>query len=132
MAIDVSWDNPEKTVIRYEFGVQWTMKDLLVATQADDDLMDSVDHKVHMIFDMSATQALPGGIVGSMRSLDAEISDKLGLIVLVGAPAFFEKLTHIFYNIFASSKNGLVAFKTAQSLDEARQMIKEYVIQPSS
>lgn len=126
MAIDVFWDDDAQTTIRYKFGEEWALQDLLAATQADDALMDMVDHTVHLIFDMTDTKALPAGLVSSMRALETEISDQLGLIVLVGATTFFESLSNIFYNIFATGKKGLAAFKTATTLDEARQLIAAY------
>ncbi len=122
MKITVAWDNPERTIIRYDFADGWTWEDLFAAVAEDDSLMDTVDHTVHLIFNVQDTSAPPNPL-SKMRGLSGQISPQLGLLVVVGSDAWFHRVTEIFYSVYGKNLEGMVGVRRADTLAQARQLI---------
>ena len=59
MPIEVQWDNPEKTILRQKFEGKWTGKDYYVSLDEMSKLLKQVDHRVHLIGDMTHSVGIP-------------------------------------------------------------------------
>ncbi|MGB1288294.1 MAG: hypothetical protein ACPG7F_17295, partial [Aggregatilineales bacterium] len=67
MSIDVTWDTDAKTVLMVSYEKPWTWDEF---NQAIDDvqmLLDSVNHPVHMIFDIRGAGFPPQGAMQRFR-----------------------------------------------------------------
>jgi hypothetical protein len=122
MKITVAWDNPEQTIIRYDFAQGWTWEDLFAAVAEDDSLMDSVDHDVHIIFNVQDA-SVPPNPLSRLRGLSGQINPKLGLLVVVATDAWFHRVTEIFYSVYGKNLEGLAGVHRADTLADARQII---------
>lgn len=60
MTIDVFWDDPEKTILRWDFHPGWTWKDHETALAKTRGLMQDIDHNVFYIRNLNNT-APPAG-----------------------------------------------------------------------
>lgn len=126
MTIKVEWDSPEKIAIRYEFGEEWTWEEFIAAAQADDELFNSVDHTVHVIFDARQLRSIPSNPTGRMRDFYHLIHPRLGLLVFVGTNIRAEIVLGLFYKIYGQTTAGMTGLKFVHTLDEARALIAAY------
>jgi len=126
VGISICWDNPEKTVIRYDFGQSWTWDDFWAALKADDELIGSVDHIVHLIFDFRQARFVPPNPGSKFRMLADQISDRIGLIIIVGANAWFLTVSQMFLELYGPKIKGIRGVKFVLSLEEARSIIACY------
>lgn len=126
MGIQVQWDNPQHTIIRYDFAAHWTSEDFFDAIAADDDMIASVDHPVHLILDMSKSDTVPVVQLTRLRRIAGSVGEQTGLIVLVGANMWINALADIFQKVYASRVDHFCGLLHAPTLDDARRRITEH------
>jgi hypothetical protein len=127
MGIKLSWDNPDtKTTIRYDFESDWTSDDFFDAIRADDDMIASVEHTVHLMFDMRRSEHVPFVPVSKLRELAGGISQRTGLIVLVGADMWMNVLANVFQKVYAPRVQHFAGLRLARTPEHAREIIVEY------
>lgn len=126
MGVKLSWDNKEKTIIRYDFTEPWTWDDFRAALDADDEMIESVDHVVHLLYDMMNIRSAPPNMLAKLPQIVNVINPRLGLIVIAANYVWIQSIGEIFYKSYGRSIEGLKGLKIARSLDEARQVIAEY------
>lgn len=124
MPITNSWDNAEKTIVRMEISGAWTWDEMNRAFNESTAMLDSVNHIVYQIVDMSQSQHTPGNFIPNARNLMKRRHPRLGIAVFVGANAMVIGLWRMFarvYTIIAREQN----FTFVGTLDEARALIVE-------
>jgi hypothetical protein len=126
MAIKVAWDSPEHRTVLYVFDADWTWDELIEAAQADDPLIESVDHTVHIILDGRQARKMPGNITGRMHEFSPLIHPRLGLIILVGADMWAEIILSLFYRKYGQNLVGLKGVRCVLTLDDARALLAAY------
>jgi hypothetical protein len=73
MPITIAWDNDEKTVLRLTAADRWNWNDFHKSMRVATFWLDTVDHAVEMIVDLSQSERLPAGALGHIRSLGTQI-----------------------------------------------------------
>jgi hypothetical protein len=58
MGIEVSWDNEERTIIRHTYQGEWTWEEFLAALEKSNTMLDSVNHLVDCIVDMTNSRQI--------------------------------------------------------------------------
>ncbi len=126
MGIKVIWDNEQKTVLRYEFDGRWHWIDFQQATKYAATLLDTVDHSVGVIIDLTHSQAVPEQPLSNIKTaLGNPRHDKVGLTVVVGASLFLTALADSARRIY-KSVSGNYDIDLARSLDEARTILARH------
>lgn len=120
MGIKVLWDNPEHTIVRYEFGPKWTWRDLNDASDAGTAWLDSVDHRVDFIADLSQTDHLPGDFMSHAGRIAGGSHPRRGIVVVVAASPFLRGLSNTLGRLYRKATRDL---RFADTLDEAREII---------
>lgn len=123
MGIQLQWDNPERTIIRYDFDSHWTSEDFFNAIAADDPMIASVDHPVHLIFDMSNSDTVPVIQLTRLRQIANSVQDNSGMIVLVGANMWINALADIFQKVYATRLDNFKGLFHTVTLEDARTII---------
>jgi hypothetical protein len=126
MAIKADWDSPEHRAILYVFEEDWTWDELIEAARADDPLIESVDHTVHIILDGRQAKRMPGNPTGRMHEFSPLIHPRLGLIILVGADMWSEIILSLFYKKYGQNLVGLKGVRCVTTLDDARALVAAY------
>lgn len=85
MSISVKWDNPEQTVLRYEFGERWNWQAFEAAVERGFTLMEAVPHTVDVVMDMRKSQRLPDGALLWWKKALAAAPRNQGQTVMVGS-----------------------------------------------
>jgi hypothetical protein len=92
--------------------------------QDDDDMINSVDHAVHLIFNFQEINQLPANPIRHLKNLaKTGMQEQLGLVVLVSKSMWIEKVGEIFYQVYGAAAKGMQGVRRAETLDEARAII---------
>ncbi|MEZ4668735.1 MAG: hypothetical protein R3E39_12555 [Anaerolineae bacterium] len=119
MSITVDWDNPEKTVIRFKYDGSWTLTDYFAANEQSVGMMDNVDHKVHIIIDVTESKILPNGVISQGRSAaNRGKHHNQGTVMIVGANGLIRGMFDIFKKLYGRNFD-VNGYAFASTLDEA-------------
>ena len=122
MRIEVSWDNAEKTIIRYDYGEDWTWEDFHDANQKSNRMAASVTHIVDLIVDFTHGSPPPAGSLGRFRKAMEDAPKNRGIIVIVGGSFFINSLVAVFSRIYRALGRRLM---TAGTVEEAQVRIAD-------
>ncbi len=130
MAIETKWENDDKQVIVVTYTGRWELDEFYQTFEMCNQLMDSVDYPVNVIFDMSKSLALPNGFMGAIRSLSKKPHHNLGVMAIVGA----NKLVQIFTDIVAKIYKGTMNRTTymVQTYEEAHDVFQQRASLPQT
>jgi hypothetical protein len=126
MAIDVSWDNAEKTIIRWHFPAQWTWDDYYGALQISRQLTKQAKTIVDILVDMQHSKLLPNHLFTHAQNALQTGSLNVGVIVIVGINPLLRSAYSTFKRIYDtmthSSRHELHLVATEQ---KAYQIIED-------
>ena len=119
--INVSFDNPEKTIIRWDFKGRWTWHDWYEATRVALELRATVDDNpcVPAIFDVKHSGKVPMGALPHARAA-MEMMDPRDYVVIANPSGFIRSITEAFRALNPTFRDKVC---TARSVAEAREMI---------
>lgn len=123
MGILVNWDNPQRTVVRWEFSGWWSWHDFSVAQKKSNRLLESVNHTVHAIGDMANTRFIPPNALIEFGRAAQDVPANRGIIVLVNCSFLLETMVQTFMRI---NQKQSIFISTAKSLKDARDMLSQY------
>ena len=118
MSITVLWDDEAKTVLRLDFQLPVSWKDLEVAGDEIVVLAKASDYRIDMIINAGETPMPPGSPVPHLKRLFKVLPSNIGLVVNV--------VTNLFARAMVSAIGPLQfgnKFRAIQTLEEARQLI---------
>jgi hypothetical protein len=124
MSIEIVWDNPEQTVIRYIFGQKWTWDEFYAARDHAYGLIDAGQQRVAVIFDVPAGMTLPGNMLTNGRNAVAKRHANTSLIVIVVPNMYLRTLLEMIIKL-AGPKADIV--EMVPTLAAARQRAQEHL-----
>lgn len=83
MAITVQWDNPSRTVIRWDFDATWTWEELADSAKVSSAMIASTDEDVDVILNAGESHPPSGRITAYQRSAFAYTPSNIRMLVLV-------------------------------------------------
>lgn len=92
MGVNVSWDNPERTVIRHTFEDPWTLEEHKTSLYEIQAMVASQNHTVHSIADLSKTKTAPGRLMLNTRVAESIRQSNSGLLFMVQAPGLVKSI----------------------------------------
>src|SRR5258706_13447577 len=122
MTITVSWDNDDKTVIRYDFAGKWDWTDFRTATVEAFAFTRSVQHRVDSISNFHPGTTLPSDALFQFNRIMKTAPLNRGATVIVGGTMFINNMVSIFSKVHKPLGKKLLL---ASTLDEARQKLAE-------
>lgn len=123
MAVRVRWDDARQRVIRYDFEGMWTWDEFSEANAAALDLFASADGTVHVIADLTASQALPRGVLEVIKRVADSAPANHGVTVYVGEREILQAFARAFERIYPASA-GRYRREFCSSLAEARARLQ--------
>ena len=121
MPVQLDWENEAHTIVRMELIGQWTWQEAYEGSQLGYTMLESVDHTVNVIIDLSKSTGLPLLALTHARNMIARRHPRTGMTVFVGVNTLFLSLWKIFssaYSQFASKRE----FAIARDNNEALQI----------
>jgi hypothetical protein len=122
MSVTVSWDNPEKTVIRYDLRGAWTWQEFHLAMDEGVVMRTSVSHVVDVIANLEQSAGIPPNTLSQLRRLYKVKLDNRGMVVLAGGSAFVAALVKIFQSLHLRARREAAV---APSVERARALLRE-------
>lgn len=127
MGIEVYWDNDAQTVIWCEFDKDWTWDEMDATMHKVKRITDKADREIAAIIDVRRGVNLPGGTIFTPAAFNQ--AKKMlqmgeggsGPVVVVGASPLIKT---IYSTVRTMDKNGLSNVSFANTLDEARTLLK--------
>lgn len=103
MAIEIFWDNEEKTVVCLKLLDGWSWKELYEGNQQIVEMMTSVDQPVHLLIDHTSNAALPtNGIIMHARNILGAYPANCELRVIVTPSMLALRMVSAFQMTFKS------------------------------
>lgn len=123
MGVQIVWDNPEKTTLRYDLGGDWAWEDL---KRAIDEVFAQMDAspaaRIDAIAHFTSGVKIPSDTITQIGGLLRHRHPKAGLTVVVGAGRLLKMALSAFKGI-AQRAGHHADFEYADTLDEARSKI---------
>jgi hypothetical protein len=129
VAVEIHWDNPEKTVVRMEMIGRWTWEEAYTGSKVGYEMLDSVPHRVNIIIDLRQSKGIPVNSLTHARSMIGRRHLRTGLTVFVGANDLFINLWNVFcrvYGVFARPAE----FTFAKSVEDAYAIFDRLKAEP--
>ena len=128
--IRVEFDNPEQTIIRWDFRGRWTWDDWYVSVQRVMALRESVIDRpvVPAIINFKYSGALPLGALPHARAT-GEFMDPRDYVVIVHASGYMRSMIEAFRLLNPSFRHRILL---ADTLDDARALIADKTLNPQS
>lgn len=122
MPIQVIWDNPEKAVIRQIFEGKWDLNDYHHSLDEIEQLCRQVNHRVHLIGDLTASTGMPPNLFTLMNHVIRLMQQYWDMVVVTHANPYYKAILKVVEQL-----SPLIAYRIryADSLDEAYSIIKK-------
>jgi hypothetical protein len=117
MAIKVTWDSADQTIVRFDFEGKWNFLDFDYAVNESISLMKKVSHRVNWLMNLDAGGPLAAGAVLESRELREPLPEHHGAIVFVGNPMFAHGIATILSRVYPVLGEG---FHFEENLTDAR------------
>jgi hypothetical protein len=124
--IRVEFDNPERTIIRWDFRGRWTWDDWYISVQQAIGLRDLVIEKqvVPILMNFKHSGPLPLGVLPHARAT-VEFMDPHDYVVVAQASGYVRSMLAAFYLLNPSFRDRILL---ADTLDDARALIHQMTI----
>lgn len=125
MPITVCWDDAERSVLRFDYVGRWTWEELYSAVTEANGLMDTVDHPVTHLIDLTQNGGVPSNLINHVQQLASLTHRNFEMTIIIGADRFIHMLGDLCFRL-AGSRVDRSRYHWAESLDQARFMVQVY------
>ncbi len=121
MPIPIRWEDPEQTIVRYDFEGHWTWDEYFAAMNQIYQMFGSVEHRVDAIANMKpGIMPIGGSAMSAARSALRKLPPNRGVIVIIINP-FISAMLSAFKQFDREFGTFL---RSANSVEEARLLIQ--------
>jgi len=124
MSVTFTWENHDKTQLRFIFDTLWQIDDLQRVIDYSRGLMEERNQTVDVIIDMSNCDSMPSNLSllrDHLRTLD---SQRVGVMVFVTHNVYVQKAMQLINQLL---RNQFVMYFT-DSLDDAHRIVRRATI----
>jgi hypothetical protein len=120
MGITITWDNPQKTIIRTVVTAPFTWDELFAGWDTAVEMIINTPHTVHMIVIAQMSGFPPGNVLVQLNRMTTTVPHNTGLAVIVTSSRFIEAINATLFKLSPRlSRRGRVV----ASLDDAYAVI---------
>lgn len=123
MSVNVGWDDPEQTILRYTYEAGWTWEEYATAVATATQLVATASGEIDVIGDFSNSTLLPERALSNFRKSLATSPDTVPfkMVVLIVKNEFISRMLDTFSRMYPSARNKI---RSAPSLEDARRLIR--------
>lgn len=121
MAVQINWGNEQKTFTVFEFIGSWTWEEYYAARDAGVKMVNTVDHTVNIIVDISQSSVFPQNMLTHFRSSVNQAPRPFDLCVIVSQSRFIEALVNVLSRLKLMTK-----FRLVKTREEAIKILAEH------
>lgn len=125
MPVHFSWDNPEKTIVRYDFVGKWTWEELYETFYQSWDEISKLSYMVDSISDFSRTSNAPPSVMTHVRKLSQNRPENTGTMVIVDANNFLTMMLQTFSKLLHSTLRREMNIQAVKTLEEGRALLAQ-------
>lgn len=114
MSINVSWVDDSKTAILREFGVSWTWDEFYESQNQVNEMLRSVEYKVHQVLDFSMSNSLPSNTLTHIRNSGRNMPENRGKSIVITHSAFYKQMYKILDLLFPTITERVVIVATRE------------------
>ncbi len=103
MPVTISWDNPDKTILLYQFENRWTWDELYAALNDAWRLLNEGETPVDIIMDMEHADVIPANAIAQFSKISSALHPRMRTIVIVGGGGMAASLLSIFAKVYGKS-----------------------------
>lgn len=124
MTVHVQWENSSRTAIRQTFDPQWRWQDYDDSVEEIREMVNSVDHIVHVISDVRAsTPQIQGLAWEHFRRALRDIPHNAGMLIVAGSGHFTASL----FSLYVQADPKLVRrTRFVSTIAEAHSVIRQF------
>lgn len=126
MKIQVEWDNPQKTILRYTFPTDWTWDDFYAMKHIADAMLDDVtehDKDIVLLFDLRKTKDVPRNLFSVGRRLFERSHPRGNPIIGVSHSKLFGTLGNMLRQLTPTAMS--MDFRILESMETAEAEIEK-------
>src|SRR4051794_29163118 len=105
MTINVTWDDGDKTILRWTFIGRWTWDEFDAAVSETEAALAAAALQVAVVADVTRSGLIPADVLRRVRDRYVKPSPQIYLYVTVGADSFIELLWSTFTNLIMPHLN---------------------------
>lgn len=114
MTVHVSWVDDSKTTILREFGTSWTWNEFYESQDEVNEMLRSVEHKVHQILDFSKSNSMPSNTLTHIRNSGRNTPQNRGKSIVVTKSAFYKQMYKILDLLFPAVTERVIVVATRE------------------
>jgi hypothetical protein len=96
VAIQVQWDNPERTILRQKFEGKWTGSEYYTSLDEMARLLKEVNYRVHLIGDMTCSVGIPAlNLLAASGRVVKMVEYQFSTVTVVKAHNYFQSLVNV-------------------------------------
>jgi hypothetical protein len=122
MAINVAWDNRDKTILTWTFIGRWTWDEFDAAVTETETALASGSPYIAVVADITRSSLIPADVLRRVRDRYVRTSPQIYLYIAVGADSFIELLWSTFTNLIAPQ----IHMRFVRTLDDAREYVSAH------
>jgi hypothetical protein len=100
MPVLVNWDNPEKTIIRYQFIDPWTWPEYHTTYRRGWALISTVNYTVDLIIDFSQGGGMPPSALRHFQTVAEQVHPNRGYIVVIASNPVIRSIMNTLARIY--------------------------------
>ena len=127
MGIQVLWDNPEKTIIRYDFSDSWTWDEFYQVRVEGNNMAESVSHPVVALINLQGQVSLASGALVQGKRIARTKPENISMQVIVSTNGLIKSLFPVFTRLNPNLAN---SYRVVPTLEAARALAAELQTAP--
>lgn len=128
MPIQVDWDNPEKTIVRFIYTGKWTWDEFYEVITRANEMMDTVEKPVVSIIDQTASPYLPPNAALHIRNVIrmSMSHNNSGISIFLKADTVGKMMIDILSQTYPDIRDN-TTWHFTQNIEDARKIANECV-----
>lgn len=128
MPVQFIWDNPEKTIARYNFVGNWTWEETYKAFHHSWEEIEKLPYVIDSISDFTQSNTVPSGVMTHLRTLAQNRPENTRWMVFVGANPYLSMIVQNFNQLYHTILKRELKLQFVKTRDEARLMVAQLQI----
>lgn len=120
--VKVSWDDPDRTVLLYEFSKSWDWPDFYAEMAVGEDLIAEINRPIIAIFDLSKSERIPDNVISHARVMLQQANPLIKLYVVVGTYPMLGIVLGMVRRIFPHTR---LLFEQVDTAHAARELVEK-------
>jgi hypothetical protein len=122
MPIQVTWGNPEKTILLETVEGEWTLADVYAMLKQANTMIASVPHTVDVIADLTNSQFTPNNLFSALNDAQRNQPYNTGLIIAVKANRYLKAIADVAMKLWPETAQH---YRFVDTVEQAYQLIEE-------